>query len=208
VEVQVLSSAPNDRFSRVIRDRQPLTHANQLGVAIGLLSISAFFIALVVAYSFRLADQHEWERFAVPRLLWLSTVLLAISSGILEAARYALRRARVGAYRVRVAATILVAMLFLFAQFASAAQMISQGVAAAANIHGSAFYMFMALHGLHLIGGMAWLGALYLKSAILLRGTETDLRIHRRLAAGASMYWHFMGVLWAVLFYFLLRWTR
>jgi len=192
----------------VIRERQPFTHASQLGVAIGLLSISAFFIALIVAYSFRLADQPAWERFAVPRLLWLSTVLLAMSSATFEAARYALRRARVSIYRVRVAATIVLAVLFLFAQAGSATQMIAQGVAAAANIHGSAFYMFMGLHGLHLLGGTAWLVVLYRKSATLLAGTETQLRIHRRWAGGAAMYWHFMGVLWAVLFYFLLRWTR
>jgi cytochrome c oxidase subunit 3 len=192
----------------VIRDRYFITSIYQMGVAIGLLSISAFFIALVVVYSLRIEDQHTWERFTAPRLLWLSTALLAASSGTLEAARYALRRALVAIYRARLLATIVLAILFLVAQLASAKHMIEQGVAASGNPHGSAFYVFMGLHGLHLTGGMAWLGALYLKSRRLSQGTESDLREHRRLTAAAAMYWHFMGALWVVLFYFLLRWTR
>jgi heme/copper-type cytochrome/quinol oxidase subunit 3 len=28
------------------------------------------------------------------------------------------------------------------------------------------------------------------------------------IAGVAATYWHFMGLIWAVLFYFLLRWTR
>jgi heme/copper-type cytochrome/quinol oxidase subunit 3 len=65
----------------------------------------------------------------------------------------------------------------------------------------------MALHGLHLLGGMTWLTVLYIKSRRLFNATETDLRQHRQAAQAAAMYWHFMGVLWIVLFYFLLRWT-
>lgn len=192
----------------MIRDRYSTAHINQIGVVVGLLSISVFFIALIVVYSIRIEDQHTWQRFAAPSLLWLSTTLLAASSWTFEAARYSLRRALVVRYRRLLTATIVFAALFLLAQLASAKDMIAQGVAAAGNPHGSAFYLFMGLHGLHLAGGMAWLAVLYLKSRGLLHGTESDLRAHRRLTAAAAMYWHFMGVLWVVLFYFLLRWTR
>jgi cytochrome c oxidase subunit III len=191
----------------VIRDRYSLTNTYQLGVAVGLVSVSAFFIALIVVYSLRIEDEHTWQRFSFPKLLWLSTALLAISSWIFEAARYALRRALVVIYRARMAATLAFAFLFLIAQLASARYMIAQGVVAAGNPHVSAFYVFMGLHGLHLAGGMVWLGVLSLKSRRLSQGTESDLRAHRRLAAAAAMYWHFMGALWIVLFLFLLKWT-
>jgi cytochrome c oxidase subunit 3 len=98
--------------------------------------------------------------------------------------------------------------LFLVAQFASAAQLVLHGIGTAANPHGSAFYIFMGLHGAHLAGGMGWLAYLYVVSNRLFTGSENDLRKHRRIAGAAAMYWHFMGMLWAVLFLFLLRWTR
>jgi cytochrome c oxidase subunit 3 len=184
------------------------THIYRIGIAIGLLSVSAFFIALIIAYSFRIEDQHTWQRFTVPSLLWLSTVLLAVSSWIFEAARYALRRGVVQLYRARIVAAEAFAILFLAAQFASARNMFLQGVLASGNPHGSAFYVFMGLHGLHLTGGILWLAVLYVTSWRLVHGSESNMRAHRRLAAAAAMYWHFMAVLWLVLFYFLLRWTQ
>jgi heme/copper-type cytochrome/quinol oxidase subunit 3 len=64
------------------------------------------------------------------------------------------------------------------------------------------------LHAAHLTAGMGWLWFLYQRSSRLLEGTENDLRKHRRVSGAAAMYWHFMGLLWLVLFFFLLYWTR
>jgi cytochrome c oxidase subunit 3 len=192
----------------LIRDRYFIPNVYQIGVGIGLISISAFFIALILAFAFRIEDQRSWHRFTAPTLLWLSTAILAISSWVFEAARYALRRALVVIYRGRLAACLTFALLFLLAQLAAAAQLVVQGIGAAANPHGSAFYIFMGLHGAHLGGGMGWLLYLYVVSKRLFTGSENDLRKHRRIAGAAAMYWHFMGILWLVLFFFLLRWTR
>ena len=193
--------------SGLIRDRFFIPTVYQIGVAIGIISISVFFIALIVAYSFRIEAERTWQRFTAPSLLWLSTAMLVVSSITFEAARHALRRALLVIYRGRLAGTIGFALVFLFAQVGSAKQLLDQGIGAASNPHGSAFYVFMGLHALHLGGGMMWLTVLYGKSGRLFSGTESDLRQHRRVAQAAAMYWHFMGVLWVVLFYFLLRWT-
>jgi cytochrome c oxidase subunit III len=179
----------------------------QIGTAVGLLSLTFFFGALILAFGLRIEQDHTWERFRLPNILWLSTVIILISSWTLEASRRALRRAWVSIYRGRIAATLILGFFFLFVQFFSASDLIGQGVGAAANPHGSAFYMFMGIHGAHLTGGMIWLGYLYARAGRLFRATETDLRQHRRVTAAAAMYWHFMGALWLVLFFFLHRWT-
>jgi cytochrome c oxidase subunit III len=192
----------------LIRDRYFTPTVYQIGVAIGIVAISVFFAALVIAYSFRIESERSWQRFTSPPLLWLSTALLALSSFAFEAARRALRRALVVIYRGRLAGAIVFAVLFLVTQITSATQLLDQGIGTARNPHGSAFYVFMGLHALHLLGGMTWLTVLYLKSRRLFNATESDFRRHRRSAQAAAMYWHFMGVLWIVLFYFLLRWTE
>jgi cytochrome c oxidase subunit 3 len=191
----------------LFRGRYFIPTIHQIGVAIGIVSISVFFVALIVAFYFRIESERTWQRFSAPQLLWVSTALLAASSVALEAARRALRRALVVIYREYLVATIFLAITFLLAQIGSARELLDQGVAAIDNPHGSAFYIFMALHAIHLAGGMAWLGILFVKSRRLFAGTESDLRQHRRFAQAAAMYWHFMGVLWVVLFCFLLRWT-
>jgi cytochrome c oxidase subunit 3 len=191
-----------------VRRRYFVPDLAQVGVALGIISISAFFIALVVAYAFRIEDQRTWTRFSVPHLLWFSTAILISSSVTFEAARHSLRHGIVRAYRKRMAATIVFAVIFLVTQVGSAQQMIAQGVSASGNPHGSAFYVFMGLHGIHLLGGLAALAVLWRRAARVSPVSEQALRKHRRLADAIMLYWHFMGVLWIVLFYFLLRWTN
>jgi cytochrome c oxidase subunit 3 len=160
-----------------------------------------------MAYALRIESERTWQRFTSPQLLWVSTAMLAFSSFALEAARRALRRALVVMYRGRLAGTVAFAALFLLTQAASAKQLLDQGIGTVSNPHGSAFYIFMGLHALHLLGGMTWLTVIYIKSRALFTATENELRHHRRVTQVAAMYWHFMGVLWIVLFCFLLRWT-
>jgi cytochrome c oxidase subunit 3 len=180
----------------------------QLGTAVGLLSLTFFFGALVMAFGLRIAQQQTWQRFELPSVMWLGTLLLVASSWTLEGARRALRRAMVSVYRGRILATLGLAALFLGVQLACATDLLGQGVAASANPHGSAFYAFMGIHGAHLFGGIGWMSYLHRRARALYRSTESDLRHQRRITAAAAMYWHFMGVLWVVLFAFLLNWTR
>lgn len=174
---------------------------------VGLVSLTFFFGALILAFGLRIQQQGAWEHFSVPSVLWLGTAMLLLSSWTLEGSRRALRRALVVIYRGRLLATIVLALMFLGVQLVSAADLLAQGVAAAANPHGSAFYIFMGLHGVHLLGGIVWLTYLRVRSKVLFRGSETDLRLHRRTVSAAALYWHFMGALWVVLFFFLRRWT-
>lgn len=190
--------------------RVPHFHPNiyQVGIAAALVSLSAFFIALILAYSFRIESQVAWREFKVPTFLWLSTVFLAVSSWMLEAARFSLRRGLVEVYRARLSGSILLGLTFLGLQITAGYNLVNQGVAAEANPHGSAFYIFMGIHAAHLIVGIWWLQLLLLRARRLDTGVENDLRKHRIIASVAATYWHFIGVVWAVMFYFLLRWTR
>jgi cytochrome c oxidase subunit 3 len=50
------------------------------------------------------------------------------------------------------------------------------------------------MHGLHLLGGLA--GLLYVISRVRRASTERALHAYK----AASLYWHFMTVLWLYLF--------
>ena len=69
------------------RDLRFSPNLYQVGIGVGLVSLSAFFLALILAYSFRIEASGSWQRFHVPSFLWFSTALLGISSWLLEAAR-------------------------------------------------------------------------------------------------------------------------
>jgi heme/copper-type cytochrome/quinol oxidase subunit 3 len=122
----------------------------QIGLGVCLVSLSAFFLGLVIAYAFRIESQGSWRTFHVPACVWVSTLILAASSALLEAAKYALRRAKIAAYRYRLRGCIALGLTFLVLQASSAMDLAGQGVATESNPHGSAFYVFITIHGIHL----------------------------------------------------------
>ena len=180
----------------------------QIGIIVGIVSLTFFFAALILAFGLRMSATPDWQPFQVPTLLWAGTGVIALSSVAIELARRALRRALVTVYRTRLLATMLLAVTFIAIQTISALDLIGQGVAAAANPRGSAFYAFMTIHAAHLFGGMIWLAFLWKHSATLFAGTESDLRNQRRNLSAAALFWHFLGILWLVLFFFLRRWAE
>ncbi len=63
------------------------------------------------------------------------------------------------------------------------------GAYIAQNPHSSFFYLFTGLHALHLVGGLV---------AVLVLLLRKNPR--RELVDMVTYYWHFLGVLWLVLF--------
>lgn len=177
-------------------------------MAVGLVSIAFFFGALILAFGFRINDQVLLRPFRAPAILWWSTSVLLLSSFTLETSRRALKRANVRRFRQQLHATFLFGLTFLAGQAIATVQLLGGGVPIESNPRGSMFYVFMTFHAAHLTGGLCWLYYLTRGSASLAAGTETDLRNQRKVIASAALYWHFMGVLWVVLFSFLLHWSR
>jgi len=156
-------------------------------------SIFAFFGALVVAFLWRSQARPYWSAIEVPKILWLTTILIVISSGTYEAARRVYAR---GEWRLAsrlLLITAVIAAAFIAGQFTAWRQLMEQGAYMMQNPHGSFFYLFTGLHAAHLIGGMVAL-------AYVLLGSNR----RRELVNVVGYYWHFLTVLWLVLFILLL----
>jgi cytochrome c oxidase subunit 3 len=86
-------------------------------------------------------------------------------------------------------------LAFLAGQLIAWKQLAQQRIFISTNPSSSFFYMLTAMHGLHLIGGIAALGyaALIsvLKKSLLSRFVVLDV---------TSLYWHFMDFLWIYIF--------
>ena len=75
---------------------------------------------------------------------------------------------------------------------------LGKGVYIASNPHSSFFYLFTAVHGVHLFGGLAALAYLSLRSRV---PQETSALTKAQAKADAvTLYWHFMDFLWLYLF--------
>ena len=180
----------------------------QIGILVSLVSIVFFFAALILAFTLIIRHQPATFRIHLPRILWFSTSAILASTLTMEAARYSLWRARLTSYRRRLVVTLALGLVFLVCQLFSWQQLVGQGIGLESDARGSAFYVFTAVHGLHLLGGMLGLWYVLRHAAGLDSTAESALRRQRRITGAVALYWHSMGLLWLILFALLIRWTK
>ncbi|MEO8636646.1 MAG: cytochrome c oxidase subunit 3 [Gemmatimonadales bacterium] len=163
-----------------------LTSPARTGVWIGIATITMSFTAYTSAMVVRQGSGADWQHVALPRILYVNTLLLLLSSGTLEAGR---RRLSVAWLSI----TMALGLLFIAGQVLAWRELASLGVYLATNPASDFFYIFTALHGLHLLGGIVALGYVMVRLRVSRGGPP--------LAAlsAASLYWHFMAVLWLYL---------
>jgi cytochrome c oxidase subunit III len=162
------------------------------GIAIGIISVLMFFMALASAFLVRKGGP-DWVPVNIPWLLWVNTLVLVASSGTLEAARKRLGQADVGGFQRLWFATTILGVIFLAGQVAAWRILVRQGVYLASNPASSFFYIFTGAHAVHLLGGIG--GLIYVA-----RRNFEKAKVTRAVAAEVtSYYWHFMDGLWLFL---------
>ncbi len=187
---------------RVTQHYSPPASSSAIWVAIAAIcmSFAAFTSALIV----RQGSSNDWRHITLPSVLFLSTLLLLASSVTLEVARR-----RVAAYmggatadiapsRLWMYLTLGLGLLFVAGQYAAWLQLRSQGLYLATNPNSSFFYVFTAIHAVHVLGGLAGLLRVIRKLG--------NASLRRSTLDATAIYWHFMGVLWVYLF--LLLWLK
>ena len=177
----------------------------RIGVWVGIGSILMLFVALTSSYIVRSASSNDWQRIAMPRVLWLSTALIVISSITMEVSRRSLKQQSDAGYGRWLLITVALGLAFLASQLLAWRQFVRQGVYLASNPYNSFFYLFTAAHGLHLLGGILALGYLSLRTTKKRSTVEGELR-RVGAADAATIYWHFMDGLWVALFMLLSVW--
>ena len=177
----------------------------RIAIWVSLASIMMLFTALTSAYIVRAAGANDWTPLVAPRLLWLSTALILVSSITFEFARRALKRDDQRAYARWLLSTVMLGLGFLCTQFLAWRQLVAQGIYVSSNPHSAFFYLLTALHGLHLLGGILALDYLLLHA--WRKRAPVEIGEKRTAAAGAvAIYWHFMDGLWVYLFLLLFMW--
>ena len=170
-----------------------------------MASILMLFGALASAYVATSGSSKNWRPIAAPPSIWLSTVLILLSSGTFEAARRCLKREDERGYERWLVFTLLLGAGFLGSQLLAWQQLAAQGLYLTVNPYSSFFYLFTGTHGVHLLGGLSGLCYLLVRA----RGRHKGVRAghgHEAAASITALYWHFMDALWIGLFLLLLLW--
>jgi cytochrome c oxidase subunit 3 len=133
-------------------------------------------------------------------VLWLNTVTLILSSAGMQLARAGARGAQPGRVRVGLLLGGVFALAFLAGQLWAWDQLKASGYFVTGNPATAFFYLLTGVHGLHLLGGLIVWGKTVAR--MTRAGVELiDIRLSVELC---TVYWHFLLLVWLVLFAVLL----
>jgi len=177
-------------------------HRGTLGMALAIVTEALLFVCLFFSY-FYVGHRHpHWP--AHPPEITLALVLLAIllvSSGTLHVAERQLKRGAPGAARLWLVVTIGLGLAF------TAVQVLEYGkhlmtLQPRTDAYGSLFYVITTFHALHVAAGLLML------IFVACLPTLEPPKAPRRPLHNATMYWHFVDVVWVlvVALLYLLPW--
>ena len=170
------------------------TNNYALALAIFLAVATSIFALFISAYTIRM-DEPDWRPVSEPTLLWLNTVILVLASVTYHWTRNAAVEGITSRLKPGLTASGVLTMLFLFGQIVAWQQLNAAGHYMGQNVANAFFYVLTAVHGVHMLGGM-WVWA---KSTVKVwSGADADtVRLSIELC---TVYWHFLLLVWIVLF--------
>ena len=171
----------------------------QFGLRVFLGVVTVLFSLFVIVYAERMSFP-DWRPLPEPWLLWLNTGILILSSIAMQRAVNAARLGRMEGVKAGLVGASVLAVVFLAGQLWIWQLLTGQGYYAATNPANAFFYLLTAMHGLHLSGGLVALGR---TTDHMRRGVDIGkLRMSTEMCA---IYWHYLLMIWLVLFVLLLN---
>lgn len=189
----------------VLVQQQTQTHhasmgvdSKKIGMWLFIASDCMFFGALIGTYLIyagkSVVGPYPQDLFDIP-LTTVSTFILLMSSLSMAMAVHGAQHGDGKKLRRWLGATILMGLVFLGFQVYEYTHFINAGLTLSTNLFGTTFYVLTGTHGVHVALGVLWLSLLYITA---LRGdTKRANPVNVEIA---GLYWHFVDIVWIVVF--------
>ena len=168
----------------------------KLGLRFIMFVSTIFFCLFIVTYSDRMIYP-DWQRMPEPWLLWINTIVLFFSSMVFVSAQIASKNNQFQIVKNRLLLIGFLAVAFLIGQLLVWQQLIANGFYVSTNPSNAYFYVFTALHGLHLLGGLVYW---YLTIKKVWNASDIVISKVKHTVDLCAIYWHFLLAVWVVLF--------
>ena len=187
--------------------------AKKMMLWFGLISITMTFAGLTSAFIVS-SPRPDWlESFVLPVWFTISTISILLSSVFFQLAKYRLDQyvrvslpENINIYLHRnnvnifLGLTILMAIIFIIAQFLGFEDIISQGyyfTGPESSVTTSYIYVLVFLHLAHLFAGIIVL------TVVTAKFNRQKYEKNKLGFEMALIFWHFLGALWIYLFFFI-----
>src|SRR5271154_6054242 len=190
-----MSSMPVSHPERTVEWHLP--SKRRVGMTALIVGESAIFTIFVVAYVFYMGKSPSGPTPAqVLEVPLLATICLLSSSFTILRAEKAIEDDRMGSFSVWLGATIALAAVFLANTALEWKKLIyHDGLTVSTNLFGTTFYSLVGLHATHVVVGL-----ILLTSILLFALCGAIKREHAERVEVLALYWHFVDVVWVVVF--------
>ena len=175
-----------------------------LGMLLFITSEVMFFSGLFAAYFSTRAQNtvttgwppKQFDHILNPlSLILVATVLLITSSFTCQFAVWAIKRGDRRGFIRNIAITFVLGITFLLLQAYDYSLLFGEGMTMGSGPFGTTYFTLTGFHGAHVFGGVVMLGV------ILYRGMSGQFSArHHDAVEAVSLYWHFVDVVWIILF--------
>jgi heme/copper-type cytochrome/quinol oxidase subunit 3 len=174
-------------------------HRGTYGMLLFILTEAFLFIMLFTAYFYLAQGTWRWLNEKPPKLHYVIPMLIILlaSSGVAYWGENQVKRLRYGAGRIALLITILMGVVFLALSALDYKEHL-QDVTPQTDAYGSIFYTITTFHVAHLC-----LGLFMLIFALILPKLEPRRWPPYRPYHNATMYWHFVDLVWVFIVAFL-----
>ena len=155
---KLLSEKPWEASQKAIDDQHDgktlaLSKA-KLGVRTIMVVSTVIFSLFIVSYSDRMLV-HDWRSLSEPWLLWINTAILVFTSFIFHKAKvFYLIKMNLKKQKIICFWLVFLTFAFITGQLLVWQHYVNLGQYASTNPANAFFYLFTALHGAHVLGGL------------------------------------------------------
>ena len=174
------------------------TTNTKLGMWIFLSSECLFFGSFIATY---LLYRGRSTKGPTPKDVYnipftsVTSFILLMSSLTMVLALAAIQRGDHRRFRVWLLATALFGLTFISGQIYEFTEFYREGLSLSTSTFGSSFFVLTGIHGAHVTVGIIWLLSLW---GLSMQG-QIEVQHSERVEI-AGLYWHFVDVVWIVIF--------
>jgi cytochrome c oxidase subunit 3 len=124
-----------------------------------------------------------------------ATIILVVSSVTCQVGVWAIRRGDHRGFVRAFAVTLVLGIVFLLLQAYDYNVLMTEGLTIGETTFGTTYYTLTGFHGAHVFGGVLML------AVVVYRGMAGQFSAkHHDMVEASSIYWHFVDVVWILLF--------
>ncbi len=167
----------------------------KLGVRTIMVVSTIIFSLFIVSYSDRMLV-HDWRSLSEPWLLWNNTIILVITSFIFHKAKVLSDKNEFEKVKNYLLLVGFLTFAFITGQLLVWQYYVNLGQYASTNPANAFFYLFTALHGLHMLGGLFF----WARATTKLFTKNFNVSKIKQAIELCAIYWHFLLIVWFILF--------